>query len=171
MSPTLLRGWPGSGRKSPPRWWEEFDETIRWTFQARDVGEARIAVQRSRRFNRCGVHRALHPFAHNTRAKPGLRFLARAGPARPISRGANTLGHLSKPPGGSIGRGNRKHPLLGASSVRGKVPGLRDQLRASRLPGPLVPAVRPVHVSLSWWRLLFGRLARVGTAGARPVRI
>ena len=49
--------------------------------------------------------------------------------------------------------------------------GLRHQLRASWLSGALVPAIRPVHVSVPRRRLLRRRLARVGSSRTRPLRI
>ena len=51
------------------------------------------------------------------------------------------------------------------------VPGLRDQLRAPRLPGALVRAVAAVHVPVPRRRLLRGRLARLRAAAAGPVRV
>ncbi len=45
------------------------------------------------------------------------------------------------------------------------------QLRAPRVPRPLVPAIELVHVPVSRWRLLRGRLARLRTAGPWLVRI
>ena len=46
---------------------------------------------------------------------------------------------------------------------------LRHQLRAPGLPGALVSAVAAVHVSLPRRRLLRRRLARLGSARARPL--
>src|SRR6059058_666466 len=66
----------------------------------------------------------------------------------------------------NAGRRDRDDRVLGASSRGREVPGLRDQLRAPRVPRPLVPAIELVHVPVSRWRLLRRRLARLWTAGA-----
>ncbi len=49
------------------------------------------------------------------------------------------------------------------------VPGVRNQLRASRMSGTLVPAVGIVHVSLPRRRVLPGWFARLGAAGTRTL--
>jgi menaquinol-cytochrome c reductase iron-sulfur subunit len=98
--------------------------------------------------------------------KPGYESwlsLARSASFRKARRAWRPI----ETPRESIGWGNREYSLLGASRGRREVPGLRDQLRASGMPGSLVPAVRPVHVPVPRRRLLFGWLARLRTSGAR----
>ena len=100
-----------------------------------------------------------------------LPIVALARRTRSVSRRADAPGNVSKPGGESVGRGDGRDCLLGASRRRKKFPGLRDQLRASRVPGPLVPAIGSVHVPVPRRRLLPGRLARLRATRARPVRI
>src|SRR5260221_1202766 len=61
--------------------------------------------------------------------------------------------------------------MLGKTHRRGAIPGFRHQLRASRLPCALVPAIQSVHVPLSRRRVLPGRVACLGPAGARIVPV
>ena len=68
-------------------------------------------------------------------------------------------------------RQDRGHCLLGAAHRRRTIPGLRRQLRAPRLSGSLVSAIRPVHVPVPWRGILPRWLARLGPAGARSFRI
>ena len=64
-----------------------------------------------------------------------------------------------------------RHCLLGAAHRRRSIPGLCHQLRAPGLPGPLVSAIRSVHVPMSRRSLLPRWLARVRATGARALRI
>src|SRR5262249_49371859 len=72
---------------------------------------------------------------------------------------------------GSVGRRDREGSLLGPSYRGRALSGVRGELRAPGLPGALVRAVTAVHVSVSRRRVLRGRLARVGAAAARVVRV
>ena len=60
-------------------------------------------------------------------------------------------------------------PVLGTPRAGRTIPGLRDQLRPSRMSRALVPAVRAVHVSLPRRRVLPGWLARLRSARTRIV--
>src|SRR6266403_274251 len=60
---------------------------------------------------------------------------------------------------------------MGTPRQRRHLSSVRAQLCAPRLPGSLVRAVRPVHVSVSRRLLLRGRIACVGTAGTGSLRI
>ena len=57
--------------------------------------------------------------------------------------------------------------MLGAPRRRRTIPGFCGELRASRLPGALVSAIRLVHVPVSWRSVLPRRLACLGSAGTR----
>src|SRR6202166_1074436 len=61
--------------------------------------------------------------------------------------------------------------MLGATRRRRSIPSFCHQLRAPRLPRSVVSAIRFVHVPVPWRSVLPRRLARVGSAGARSVRI
>ena len=74
-------------------------------------------------------------------------------------------------PSEAVGWGDRRYPLLGAEHRWPEVPGLCHQLRAPRMPGALVPAVKPFHVSVSRRRLLPGWFARVRASAARAVSV
>ncbi len=95
------------------------------------------------------------------RRRRGLRPGSSSGTVSDVPRGRDAARHLREPVPRAVGRGDGQGRLLGAAHRGRRVPGLRDQLRASRLPGALVPAVAPVHVPLPRRRLLRGRLARV----------
>ena len=95
-----------------------------------------------------------------------------------------TLGPLDRFPAGQTRLATYRNPVANSSdgetanipcwvrNVDGaEIPGFCHQLRASRVPGPLVPAVRPVHVPVPRRRVLFGRLARLRTSRARLVRV
>ena len=166
--------WPGlprSGRSSPaspitPESEEEFDDCTRWTFETRDVMKLGILFNGA-----VGVVLAvpivryiLSPVIRERR--PGYESWLSLGPLDQFPAGETRLATYRNPVGESIGWGNREYSLLGASCGRREVPGVCDQLRASGVPGPLVPAVRPVHVPLPRRRLLFGRFPRLGTSAS-----
>ena len=68
----------------------------------------------------------------------------------------------------ALGRPDREHSVLGAPRSAAKpLPGLRDQLHASWMPGALVPGVRALYVSVPRRGLLLRRPPRVGSAAAR----
>ncbi len=117
-------------------------------------------------------------------AKVGLLFngsSARFWPCRscvillsPVTRGRKpgyeswlSLGELEQFPAGQTRLATYRNPvvnswdgqtggysLLGPKRGRQEFPGVRDQLRAPRMSGALVPAVEPVHVSVPRRRLL-----------------
>ena len=60
--------------------------------------------------------------------------------------------------GESYGWRDGRDPMLGAQHRREQFSGIRDQLRASRMPGAMVSAIAPVHVPLPRRSLLRGRL-------------
>ncbi len=55
-----------------------------------------------------------------------------------LSRRADADGDVPQPVHASLGRRDGQHPLLGPAAARRRLPGLRHQLRAPRLPGALV---------------------------------
>src|SRR5439155_9769345 len=114
---------------------------------------------------------ALSLLPEDPRAAARIRLLgpARSGIQLPDRRDA--LCDLSQPGRVALRRRDREGLLLGAQHRRPPVPDLRDQLRAPRLPGPLVPAIESVHVSLPRRRLLCRRLPCLRSSRARPVRI
>src|SRR5229473_4093148 len=123
---------------------EEFDDPTCWTLETWDADETRNPPEWG---SRCDPRRAdctLHSFSRDSRTKAGVRILALPWPARPVSGGRDAPGDLSKPGRKSVGWRNREYSLLGASRCWSEVPSLRDQLRASRVPDPLVSAVWPV---------------------------
>ena len=111
----------------------------------------------------------LHPRPRAPPRRPGV------DPARTASRASPTgetrLAIYENPFSVALGRRDGEDRVLGAPRRRRAVPGLRGQLRAPRLPGALVPAVAALHVPLPRRRLLRGRLARLGAAAARAVRV
>src|ERR1700730_18511390 len=173
--------WPGlprNGQKAPdsriqqsgPQW-QDANELDRTTSAARDLHQARSPAQRRRRSDAGRSHPPLRPFSPDSQPQarlPGMGFarLRRAVPCRP-----DPICDVSKPGGDALRRRYREDCLLGAEHRRRTVPGLCDQLRTPRLPGPLVRAIEFVHVPLSRWRLLRGRVARLGPAGARALRV
>ena len=93
------------------------------------------------------------------------------GPVSRISRRRDAAGHFPQSFRDADRRQDGGHGLLGAARRGRAVPGLRHQLRApraARFAGFRSPAV---HVPVPRRRLLPRRLARLRTAGARPVRI
>ena len=82
------------------------------------------------------------------------------GNSRQVSRERNQADCLPQPVHSSLGRRNRRHPLLRSPVARSEVQGVRGELRASRLSRPLVRGIRSLHVPLPWRRLLLGRLPR-----------
>ena len=89
------------------------------------------------------------------------------GPLADFPESQTRLATYRNPVLASVGRRDGEHPLLGAAHLGRRVPGLRHQLHASRLPGALVPGVGPVHVPVPRRRLLRRRRARLGAAAAR----
>ena len=63
------------------------------------------------------------------------------------------------------------HGMLGAAHRGRSIPGIRYQLRAPGLSGPMVSAIRSVHVPVPRRSVLSRRLACVRSAGARTVRV
>src|SRR2546427_4016016 len=163
--------WSHGSRRSGRTSWEDFNDRDRRTVATGVPREARDRLQRDRRPAPGRTDRALHPLAHHARAPAGIRVVALARRSRPVPGGPDAFRHLSEPRGERVGRRDRDDRVLGASSRGREVPGVRDQLRAPRMPRPLVPAIELVHVPVSRWRLLCGRLARLRTAGAWLVRI
>src|SRR3989441_12497584 len=88
-------------------------------------------------------------------------------------RGSDAPGDVREPVPRAVGWADGEDRVLGAAYQRRPVPGVRDQLRAPRLPRPVVPAVAAVHVPLPRRRVLRGRLAgfRAAAPGALRVRI
>ena len=105
------------------------------------------------------------------RARERLSLLGAARARQRVPGRRDAAGHLPQSVRDADRRQDGGHRVLGAAHRRRSVPGVCRQLRAPGLPGPLVPAVGPVHVSVPWRRLLPRRLARLGTAGARALRI
>mgnify|MGYP003575452766 CR=1 FL=1 len=141
---------------------------------AADIFASQLSVQAGPRAERGRGHPGRNPRGrlHLWPRPPARRSrLDRAGTAPQFPRGPDTAGHVRKPVPRGLGRGHRRHSVLGAATRRRAVPGLRDQLRPSRLPRPLVRAVAALHVSLSWRRVLRRRLARVGPTASGPVRV
>ena len=92
--------------------------------------------------------------------KAGYESWLSLGALGTVSRGPDPAGDVSKSRRRSVGRTDRRYCMLGPERGRSEVPGLRHQLCAPGLPGSLVPAIRPVHVS----RATAGRIT--GTARA-----
>ncbi len=97
--------------------------------------------------NSGGAHRALSALPGDSRGYVGGRVMALARRSRSVSCRRDAPCDVSKSDHVSIGRRDREHPLLGASRGWRQIPGVCHQLRAFGLPGPLVSAIRPVHVS------------------------
>ena len=111
----------------------------------------------------------LSPVARGQRPIP---VVAVARTARAVSRpGETRLATYRNPVATASDGETARRRVLGATHRRRSLPGLRRQLRASRLPGAVVSAIGPVHVSVSRRRVLRRRRARVGPAGARTVRV
>src|SRR5882762_958810 len=175
--------WPGcrrSGRKSRdshiqptpgPEMKEEDNELDRTTDQTRDLHHHRNDPQCRRHARHRYSRPALSFLPEDPRAAARIRLLgpARSGVQLPDRRDA--LCDLSPPGRGALRRRDREGLLLGAQHRRPAVPDLRDQLRAPRLPRPLVPPVQPLHVPLPRRRVLCRRLPRFRSSRARPVRI
>ncbi len=119
-------------------------------------------------------------------AVPIVRYLL-----SPVARGRKggyeswvPLGNLEQFPSGQTRLATYRNPVVNPTdgdtadiacwvrNVDGQnFPGLRDQLRAPRMSRPLVPAIEPVYVPMSWWRLLSRRIARFRPSRTRIVRI
>src|ERR1700736_3045269 len=97
--------------------------------------------------------------------------MGKPGRREQLSRGRDANDHVSQ----SLGHANRwkncRHGVLGAARRGRSVSGVCDQLRPPWVPCPLVRAVWPFYVSLSWWRVLPRRFTRVWAAGAWALRI
>src|SRR5205823_9977847 len=85
--------------------------------------------------------------------------------------GTDAPGDVREPVPRGLGWANGEDRVLGASDRRRPVPGVRDQLRAPRLPRAMVPAVAALHVPLPRRRVLRGRLARLRPAAPGPLRV
>src|SRR5438445_1050259 len=175
--------WPGcrrSGRRSqgshirpPPRpgMKEENNELDRTTDETGGLHHDRRDPQCRRHARHRHSRPALSLLPEDPRAAARIRLLgpARSGVQLPDRRDA--LCDLSPPGRGALRRRDREGLLLGAQHRRPAVPDLRDQLRAPRLPRPLVPPVQPLHVPLPRRRVLCRRFPRFRSSRARPVRI
>ena len=104
-----------------------------------------------------------------TRERLPLLGASRAG--QRISGRRDAAGHFPQSLRDADRRQDRGHGLLGAAHRRRAIPGLCDQLRAPGLSGPLVSAIRFVHVPVPRRSVLPRRLACLGSAGARAFRI
>src|SRR5262249_13810849 len=99
------------------------------------------------------------------------RQLDLARPGGRVSHRRDADGPVQEPGGQPRRRQDGRDPLLGAARLRGNPPGVRDQVRPPRLPGPLVQGVEPLPLPVPRRRLLRRRLARLGPARARPLRV
>src|SRR5437870_9503760 len=88
-----------------------------------------------------------------------------------LPRGADAPGDVRQPVPCGLGWADGEDRVLGASCRRRPVPGVRDQLRAPRLPRAMFPEVAPVHDSMSRRRVLRGRLARLRAAAPGALRV
>src|SRR5215469_9194430 len=137
----------------------------------RPVHEDRTALEWDRGNVAGGADHWVSGLAHPRERSRAVQTLDHAGRSQPISRRTNAPGDVSESNFVLRRWQDRPHTLLGATHRGRAVPGLRGQLRPPRMSGPLVPPIRPVHVSLPRWRVLPGRLACFGTAASRAVRI
>ena len=103
--------------------------------------------------------------------KFGYDVVAFARRAGTVSRRPDSARHLSQSRGQCLGRRNRRHRVLGSECRRSDIPGLCHKLRAPWMPGSLVCAVEPLHVSLPRRRLLPGWIAGFWTSRARIVPV
>ena len=100
--------------------------------------------------------------------------MGQAGTAEPIPTQRDPTGDVSESTGPAVGRYGSSYGSLrpqpgSGRQATGSVPGFRHELRSPGLPCDLVPAVWPLHVSVSWRRLLRERRTRCGAAAAGPV--
>src|SRR5436309_619022 len=165
--PTSSHGLPRNGRHLQ----EDLDDLTTWTVKTRPVPEGRNHLQWPGWRSSGHPDRAVHPLSYNSWAEARLRNVATAWLDRSVSSRPDALGIISEPGGKSLGWRNGERRLLGASYRWRELSGLRDQLCTLGMSRALVPSVQLVHVSLPRWSLLWRRLPRVRTTGARTVRI
>src|SRR2546428_187572 len=129
---------------------------------------ARPGAERSRRRAGGNSDRRLHLRTGPRTRRAGMDQ-ARLG--RDLPRGADAPGDVRQPVPCGLGWADGEDRVLGASNRWRPVPGVRDQLRAPRLPGAMVPAVAAIHVPLSRRGVLRGRLARLRAAAPGTLRV
>ncbi len=100
-----------------------------------------------------------------------LSFVGAPRRCQQLSRGRDADGYFSQSPGHANRWKDRRHGVLGAPHRGRSISGVCHQLRTSRLPRPLVPPIRSVHVSVSRRRILPRWLACVWTTRTRALRI
>ena len=110
------------------------------------------------------------PAIAGARASPGCDWIP-LGPLTDFPGRSDAAGRVCQPVQESHGTARPPRSRAGCGARGRRVPGLRDQLHASRMPGALVRRIRTVHVPVPWRRLLRRRRARLGSAAARPVSI
>ena len=103
--------------------------------------------------------------------KPGYESWLTLGGLEQFPVGQTRLATFRNPIANLLGWPNCGYSVLGQKPRRTEFPGLCDQLRASGMSGALVPAVEPVHVSVSRRRLLFRWFQRRRTSSARAVPV
>ena len=173
------RGRPDDARARGRAAEREADAMCRWSRFAALVHAAvgiapRIPLQARPRAERARRRPGRHPGARLHPRARSVGWAASPGSARPgreLPGRRDAAGDLREPVPRGLGRRDGEDRLLGAPHQGRAVPGLRDQLRAPRLPGALVRAVAAVHVPLPRRRLLRGRRARLGAAAAGPLRV
>ncbi len=101
--------------------------------------------------------------------KSGYDSWLSLGSSARFPAGQTRLATFHNPVCGFLGWRNCGHSLLGAQHRWQDIPGVCHQLRASGMPGALVSAVGPVHVSMPWRCLLSGWRPCLGPSGARII--
>src|ERR1700734_3740539 len=100
-----------------------------------------------------------------------LQVLDFAGRGGQLSDGGDAAGVVQESLDAAVGWRDRQCRGVCAAGGHEPVHDFRHQLRASWMPGAVVPAVAAVHVSLPWGRLLRRWFAGFGTSGAGAVHL
>src|SRR5438094_248190 len=130
-----------------------------------------VTVQKAKADQKAAPSRINTFWRYYARALERLSRLGATGARQRVSGRRDAAGHLSESVCDADRRQDGGHGLLGAAYGRRSIPGFCNQLHAPGLSGSLVPSIWFVHVSVPRRSVLPRRLARLGTAGARPCRI
>ena len=164
-----------AGRIQIHRWAARREQFHEYTslnqFTAPTARQGRALAQWNRRCDPRRADRSLPPLSDDPREEARLRVVALARRAGAISTGQTRLATYRNPDRQFLGRPDCGSSLLGQECGWTEFPGLRYQLRPSRMPGALVSAVEPFHVPVSRRRLLCGWFTRRGSSAARTVSV